>query len=716
MSAETAMMKPPNVSLHIKVLYACVIVLLIILSCSLWISFSEIQRLRNDVDRLLNAQDAVEFKLNVTENDRGQDARKTRHRRATYGRGIRTLRDLQRAQASSEFEDTKPKKEKPYFVSRTEPSDFVWMPAYSRVPTHALLTYCKSAQEFCGTSGPQGPQGPPGLTGEKGESGFPGLPGDRGDRGETGITGNTGLPGLPGPVGDTGQPGDPGKVGPRGKKGEVGPIGLEGRIGMPGVEGKPGIPGKEGQKGDKGEAGIDGIPGIDGTNGVPGINGARGPQGPRGTDGENGLPGPLGPPGPPGQKGGRGLVGFPGYQGEMGPPGVPGIPGLPGLNGTNGIPGEPGRDGYNGTAGRDGRNGKRGEDGFPGLPGLKGTKGEDGETGPIGITPNCSCPPGPPGRPGKPGQSYNGSVVMGPPGPKGDKGDQGICKKCEWPQGTQAANDSEPMRPIGTESPYAKPTMAPKARECAIKAIGKPVFQKYTGIFWGAWMKDSDPVNIADGAKVWSTSHFHGKYLKEYASFKDFQDDKVAKVYELHDRYFGTGHLVFRGAFYYQKASTNVIVKYDLSSGFQTDVLIPDSAFKGSKYLYETEYNYYDLSVDENGLWVIFGSLNDDDGLMVSKLDAGNLQLLKSWRLDVKHNTYGNGFIVCGVLYLVESTKVITSRLSYAYDLYKNRQLDVDIKIVNPFEKNNMVSYTYRENRIYGWDNGNQITYPLLLG
>jgi hypothetical protein len=134
MAMETAIMKPPNVSLHIKVLYACVIVLLIILSCSLWISFSEIQRLRNDVDRLLSKQDSVEFTLNVTDNDIEEDAVRKRHRRAAYG-GLRTLRDLQRARERAGFTDTdKPKKEKPYFVSQAAPQDFVWMPAYSRVP------------------------------------------------------------------------------------------------------------------------------------------------------------------------------------------------------------------------------------------------------------------------------------------------------------------------------------------------------------------------------------------------------------------------------------------------------------------------------------------------------------------------------------------------------------------------------------------------------
>lgn len=39
----------------------------------------------------------------------------------------------------------------------------------------------------------------------------------------------------------------------------------------------------------------------------------------------------------------------------------------------------------------------------------------------------------------------------------------------------------------------------------------------------------------------------------------------------------------------------------------------------GSKYLYTTEYNHADLNVDDNGLWVIYGT-QDSNNTIVAKV------------------------------------------------------------------------------------------------
>ena len=63
--------------------------------------------------------------------------------------------------------------------------------------------------------------------------------------------------------------------------------------------------------------------------------------------------------------------------------------------------------------------------------------------------------------------------------------------------------------------------------------------------------------------------------------------------------------------------------------------------------------SYFDLAVDENALWVLF-HYEKEHFLSVLKMDIGNLTVYDSWNLTlINHTEVANGFVVCGVLYLV---------------------------------------------------------------
>ena len=72
--------------------------------------------------------------------------------------------------------------------------------------------------------------------------------------------------------------------------------------------------------------------------------------------------------------------------------------------------------------------------------------------------------------------------------------------------------------------------------------------------------------------------------------------------------------------------------------------------------------------------------------------------------------------MTCGVLYLIRNTHAKSTLIDFAYDLYtKERLTNIRLQFTNPFQMNNMISYNPLEGRIYSWDKGNQLTYPLLL-
>lgn len=68
--------------------------------------------------------------------------------------------------------------------------------------------------------------------------------------------------------------------------------------------------------------------------------------------------------------------------------------------------------------------------------------------------------------------------------------------------------------------------------------------------------------------------------------------------------------------------------------------------------------NYFDLAVDENALWVLF-HYEDEEYLSVAKLDIHNLTIYDTWNLTlINHTEVANGFVVCGVLYLVSGADI----------------------------------------------------------
>ena len=75
--------------------------------------------------------------------------------------------------------------------------------------------------------------------------------------------------------------------------------------------------------------------------------------------------------------------------------------------------------------------------------------------------------------------------------------------------------------------------------------------------------------------------------------------------------------------------------------------------------------NYFDLAVDENALWVLF-HYDGIDYLSAAKLDINNLTIYDTRNLTlVNHTEVANGFVICGVIYLVRPSQQLPLRLAF---------------------------------------------------
>lgn len=70
-------------------------------------------------------------------------------------------------------------------------------------------------------------------------------------------------------------------------------------------------------------------------------------------------------------------------------------------------------------------------------------------------------------------------------------------------------------------------------------------------------------------------------------------------------------------------------------------------------------------------------------------------------------------FIVCGVLYAIDSGTERNTKIRLALDLYNSKVLDPTLSFTNPFRKTTAVAYNARSKELFTWDRGNQLTYPI---
>ncbi|XP_061635031.1 adhesion G protein-coupled receptor L2 isoform X10 [Phyllopteryx taeniolatus] len=254
-----------------------------------------------------------------------------------------------------------------------------------------------------------------------------------------------------------------------------------------------------------------------------------------------------------------------------------------------------------------------------------------------------------------------------------------------------------------------------------LKAVGEPSFQFEAEQQAGAWCKD--PLQAADKIYFMPWTPYRTDTLIEYSSLDDFQNARQTITYKLPHRVDGTGFVVYDGAVFFNKERTRNIVKFDL----RTRIKSGEAIINNANYHDTSPYKWggktdIDLAVDENGLWVIYATEQNNGMIVISQLNPYTLRFEATWETAYDKRSASNAFMACGVLYVVRSTyednesEVSKSMIDYIYNTKQNRGEYVDIHFPNQYQYIASVDYNPRDNQLYVWNNFYILRYNLEFG
>ncbi|XP_049894623.1 olfactomedin-like protein 3A [Epinephelus moara] len=258
-----------------------------------------------------------------------------------------------------------------------------------------------------------------------------------------------------------------------------------------------------------------------------------------------------------------------------------------------------------------------------------------------------------------------------------------------------------------------------KLSDCSdmISSIKAMKILKRVGGPKGTWTKDTS----RGSGKIYIFNGTDEDTIHEFATVQDFSRSlglSLSKDLKLPSAWKGTGHVVFNNHVYYiNQADEIMVVKYDIKNNSVKDSAVFPVQDHVPVYGLTPE-TVMDLAVDEEGLWAIYATRQNERYISLAKMDANSLDIEQMWDTNCPRENAEAAFVICGTLYVVYNTKQPgRSRVQCVFDV-NGMVTNEDAPLVyfpKRYGAHSSLKYNPHEQLLYAWDDGYQILYKLIM-
>nr|XP_014348508.1 PREDICTED: olfactomedin-4-like [Latimeria chalumnae] len=262
-------------------------------------------------------------------------------------------------------------------------------------------------------------------------------------------------------------------------------------------------------------------------------------------------------------------------------------------------------------------------------------------------------------------------------------------------------------------------------------SVGKPSLLRLSwkgeAFKYGGWGKDPSPAPNKKQLYWVAPLNTDRRLLETFRVYESYEDlllrrnptdkrltKRKSNTWDYTHSGQGGGMVMYQNNLFYNGYSTSDVCRFSMDTEQVKCKPLPNATYNNRFSYAGTPWQDLDFAVDENGLWVIYSTEENQGVLVLSKLNPTSLAVEKTWVTTQYKPVVTNAFMKCSVLYATRSVDTHKEEVFYRFDTQTGQGREVrGIQLEKMRETVQSLSYNPADQKLYMYNDGYLVTYDV---